>query len=342
MSQIIYSLLLALALFVVPGTASKAETFDFVALGDTAYNPPDDYPAYDALIGKINAANPAFTIHIGDTWGIQKCDDAAYEHVLTFFDKYDHPVVYTPGDNEWTDCNAFSLGVPTFETMFLAPGPVDPVERLGALRGIFFSKAQSLGAKPMPLTRQGDGEAHPQMVENAVWQKKDVVFGTLHVVGSNNGLVGYDENVGAEYVARSRANIAWLDKIFAKAQAENAKAVVIALHAEMFGRGYSSGLVKEFDYAGHELNGGTQGPYFALVWKIRDLAVAFGKPVLLIHGDAHRFVIDRPFLVSKGENHPPVNDNITRLQVYGAPELKAVRVSVDTETEWVFSFSPLY
>ena len=34
--------------------------------------------------------------------------------------------------------------------------------------------------------------------------------------------------------------------------------------------------------------------------------------------------------------------NITRLQVYGAPEIRAVRVSVEPDTPWVFSFSPLH
>jgi hypothetical protein len=28
--------------------------------------------------------------------------------------------------------------------------------------------------------------------------------------------------------------------------------------------------------------------------------------------------------------------------VFGAPELKAVRVTVDTETPWVFGYEPLY
>ena len=44
-----------------------AKPFQFVALGDTAYNLPDDYPVYRALIQTINSTDPAFTIHIGDT-----------------------------------------------------------------------------------------------------------------------------------------------------------------------------------------------------------------------------------------------------------------------------------
>jgi len=64
--------------------------------------------------------------------------------------------------------------------------------------------------------------------------------------------------------------------------------------------------------------------------------------VLPVHGDFHEFIVDRPFLVSQGEFAEPKYANITRLQVYGAPEIKAVQVTVDTETPWVFSFSPLH
>ena len=33
---------------------------------------------------------------------------------------------------------------------------------------------------------------------------------------------------------------------------------------------------------------------------------------------------------------------MTRLQVYGWPDMKAVRVSVDTAKPWVFGFEPVY
>jgi hypothetical protein len=62
----------------------------------------------------------------------------------------------------------------------------------------------------------------------------------------------------------------------------------------------------------------------------------------MIHGDFHELIVDKPFRVTTGETTPPKYDNITRLQVYGAPDLRAVRVSVDTETPWVFGFTPLY
>ena len=91
-----------------------------------------------------------------------------------------------------------------------------------------------------------------------------------------------------------------------------------------------------------EVRGGSEGPFYWVVFAIRDEAQRFGKPVLLINGDFHDLVVDRPFMVSQGESKPALYANITRLQVYGAPDLKAVRVGVDTSTPWVFSFQPLW
>ena len=42
---------------------AAAESFHFVALGDTAYTLPRDLPTYDALIQRINKAKPAFSIN---------------------------------------------------------------------------------------------------------------------------------------------------------------------------------------------------------------------------------------------------------------------------------------
>ena len=47
-------------------------------------------------------------------------------------------------------------------------------------------------------------------------------------------------------------------------------------------------------------------------------------------------------MVSAGESALPKYANITRLQVYGAPEIKWVGVSVEPDTPWVFSFAPLH
>jgi hypothetical protein len=100
---------------------------------------------------------------------------------------------------------------------------------------------------------------------------------------------------------------------------------VVVLHAELFASGDSP-----------------LGPFGDTIHAVRSGAARFERPVLLIHGDAHRFIIDRPFLEYLGEEEMPKHANITRLQVYGAPEIRAVRVHVEPETSWVFGFSPLY
>ena len=57
-------------------TALHAEPFTFVALGDMPYGQPAEvFPAFETLIETVNATQPAFTIHVGDTKsGSTLCD----------------------------------------------------------------------------------------------------------------------------------------------------------------------------------------------------------------------------------------------------------------------------
>jgi len=337
--------------------SATAERFDFVALGDTAYNLPGDYAVYARLIERINAAAPAFSIHVGDTWGAMVCDEAAHRTVREWFERYQQPVVYTPGDNEWTDCrkpevlqtflNVMSgKGTPaelaelqrlrTLESAFAGESYGDVLGSLATIRQVFFAEAQSLGAKPMPVVRQADVSDFRNMVENLRWEYGGVLFATVHVTGSGMGFTINDAARANEAIERNRANVAWLEATFAEASSRQAKAVVIALHAGMFEDAEGN------EFSGKALRGGEEGPYFWVAMALRDLAAQYGKPVLLINGDFHELVIDRPFLVPQGESRAPLYGNITRLQVYGAPELKAVRVSVDTDTPWVFGFTPMH
>ncbi len=342
---------------IVLASAARAEQFHFVALGDTAYNPSRDYPVYERLIGAINEDGPAFTIHVGDTWGVMTCTEEHHRWIHGWFDKYTHPVVYIPGDNEWTDCRegyvleAYSryvtgqataddlkvLGtVRSLDGAMAGAGYADTLASLDTIRKVFFSEPKSLGAVTMPVTRQADVSEFDKMVENARWEKDGVVFATVDVPGSQNGFMINDPRRAEEAVARNTANVAWIKDTFAAASASEAAAVVIALHAGMFMDAPGG------DFSNKELRGGPDGPYYWIALAIRDLGEAFGKPVLLINGDFHEFVVDRPFFVSQGEATLPKYGNVTRVQVYGAPELRAVRIDVDTDTPWVFSFSPLY
>jgi hypothetical protein len=212
----------------------------------------------------------------------------------------------------------------------------DTLESLRIIRSVFFAEPESLGSVKMTLTRQADVSEFKETVENARWQRGDVTFATVSVPGSQNGFVINDARRAQEAIARNTANVAWLKDTFAAATATDAKAVVIALHAGLFIDADGG------EFANKELRGELDGPFYWIALAIRELGASFGKPVLLINGDFHEFVVDRPFFVSQGEVALPKYGNITRLQVYGAPELRAVRIDVDTDTPWVFSFSPLY
>lgn len=312
---------------------------------------------YRALIRRINAAKPSFTIHVGDTWGALECSAAEHQRIRDFFAQYDHPVIYTPGDNEWVDCaqpevvppvQRFLAGRANQEDMAILVDGIgleggyerrlyaDGFTSLAAIRATFFATDRSLGQNPIGLTRQADVSDFKEMVENALWEHAGVVFATLHVPGSGNNFLINDRARALEAIARNRANVEWIKRIFAMANTRDSTAVVIALHASLFVDGQGD------DFTGQAIRGGENGPYYWMVLAIRDLAARFARPVLLVHGDFHEFWVDRPFLVSGGESAAPKYANITRLQVYGAPEIKAVRVSVDTDTPWVFSFSPLH
>ena len=273
--------LLTMALGTAP-LGSAAAAFNFVALGDTAYNGERDYPAYETLIDQINARDPAFSIHVGDIWGAGNCSDAHFERIDGFFARYTHPLVYTPGDNEWTDCDIAAMG------------GFDPNERLDHIRRLWFSEAKSLGAPAMDVVRQADvSAAHARFVENLRFE-------------------------------RDAANSAWLADSFRRAIDGDYAAVVVALHAEMF-----------------ESEGNMLSPFAETIRQLRLGAARFEKPVLLINGDSHGFVLDRPLYEARGESGTPANANIWRLEVFGAPEIGAVEVSVDPADPTVFSFKAL-
>jgi hypothetical protein len=54
------------------------------------------------------------------------------------------------------------------------------------VRALFFSNEQSLGQRQLALTRQSADAAFAKFRENARWVQGEVVFVTVHAVGSNN------------------------------------------------------------------------------------------------------------------------------------------------------------
>jgi len=253
---------------------------------------------------------------VGDTKGGSKiCSDDRLLQPFTFMMLAAAPLIYTPGDNEWTDCWQDRAG------------RFDPLERLTFLRVRFFRDSFSLGRQRLRLTRQADVDAaHRLYVENARWSRAGVVFATLHAMGSNNNrpteaeerpVSTPPEGAMEEFQARDAANIAWLASTFAEARAANAPAVVLGFQADIYyaqrcpGPSQDSGL-RAFRDALH-----------------REVA-AFGRPVLVIHGDSHFWLQDKPFAGAP---------NLTRIMVPGDRETRAVRISVDPAAAEPFGFA---
>jgi hypothetical protein len=292
--------------------ASYAQPFSFVALGDLPYGDETRaYPPYRALISSINKMQPRFSIHVGDVKsGSTLCSDQEFEAQLGHFNRFEAAVVYTPGDNEWTDCHRTNNGA------------YDPQERLQALRQGFFKPGLSLGKTPLLLQNQSTlNPAFSQFVENQRWLHQQVLFVTLHIVGSNNNFEVRDPSAVAEYFERDSANVAWIRDAFALAQQSSAKALVFAMQADVF-----ESKSNWEDFPGHS------GFRNSIGNTLLPLAAESAIPVLLIHGDSHVFRFDQPFSVNK----KPLK-NLTRLIVPGASDVRAVHVTVDVRERMPFA-----
>lgn len=302
---------LAVAAIALGAIAAQAAEFSFAVFGDAPYAAREE-TAVDTMIERINA-DPAlaFTLHVGDVkGGSQRCDDALLNERLRQLQRFARPLIFTPGDNDWTDCHRSPAG------------RYNPVERLQRLRALFYPDPhRSLGQAPLAVITQGDTPRFAAFVENTRFVHDGVVFIGIHVVGSSNGLDpwdGLDPNDSEsqprpdrwhEFITRRDAVLDWLEQGFAAARRDQAQAVVIFMQANpRFDRSPKSRARAGFN---------------DVLTRLHTLASAYGKPVLLLHGDDHVYVVDRPW---EGERQQPVD--LLRVQTVGSPLVGFVRVTV--------------
>jgi hypothetical protein len=313
------------------------------------------------LIADMNSQDLAFTAHDGDLRqgsGSPDCaDNSIYTRALGYFSSLRAPAIFTPGDNDWTDCDRKSL---------LANGR-NSLQELDNERRDFFSTPYTLGQTTFlqevqsTPTCKGFGSANsnsgptsdvtkPQTatytdvpcVENRRWIVNRVMYATINIQGSCNNLCDdYPDPV--EYAARNAADIQWMKDTFTTAVAQNCVAIMFITQADP---GFddtdgtraptrNANTLVEDDAAK-----ATDGFHDFLV-ALRAQVIPFGKPVAYVHGDSHYFRIDKPLLDSTGKRIT----NFTRVETFGdhQPTLGDVnwlKVNVDPSSREVFSYEP--
>ena len=94
------------------------------------FSDADTYgPQYQALRDSMNRAKVDFALHTGDIKsGSTLCNDFYYTRFEDLSDSLNFPSLWTPGDNDWTDCHRTNNG------------PYNPLERLDYLRARFYDE----------------------------------------------------------------------------------------------------------------------------------------------------------------------------------------------------------
>lgn len=281
--------------------------FAFALIGDMPYGPGGEVK-YPNVQREIDAERLAFVVHDGDFKnGSSLCDDATFYNRYDLFNRSAHPFVYLPGDNEWTDCHRVNNGA------------YEPLERLALLRQLFTQGEYSLGQRSIKLERQSAVPGHALYRENVRWERGEVLFVGLHVVGSNNNL-GRTPSADAEYQARNAANLAWLRSAFELARQRKLRAVMLIMQANPN---------FELPASDPERTG-----FNDLIAALRAHTIEFANPVVLVHGDSHYFRIDKPLLDNAGRRL----ENFTRVETFGAADVHWLRATVDFRDPNVFSF----
>jgi len=344
-----------------PGTptavAAPSGSYRVGLLGDMPYG-AYGRALYPNVIKDINHSDVAFSIFDGDIKnGSEPCYAAPHEHVLPsgvahtaegalarerytgirnyrvgqdvyfyaldLFKRYEKPVVYLPGDNEWTDCDRDVAKLSP-------PDQADSVDRLNYLRRLAYPTAQSLGQSTLRLERQS-----AQYPENVRWSRGPVTFVGLNVTGSDNNWV--DDTAAAqkkdgpaaeaqrEYTARNRANLAWIRQAFRAARQAGSRGIMISMQADMWD---PAAVQTHFADTKAEL--------------VRQ-TTHFAGQVVLVNGDSHSFEMDKPLTDyattnAAGGAGGNVIQNFTRVTTFGEAQYHWVSATIDPADPMVFRF----
>ena len=313
----------------------RHESYAIGLWGDLPYSDVQATVGIPNLVADMNENELAFTVHDGDLKsGSSRCDDVIYTNALSYFGALEAPAAFTPGDNDWTDCDR------------PAAGGFNSRERLDHERALFFSTPFTLGQhKLRQEVQSGDlclGVNGPtRCVENRRWTVGDVTYVTLNVQGSCNNLCDTAPDPD-EWAARNHANILWLRETFAKAKTRGSSAVMIISQANPgFDMADTTRAPARDPLTLAEV--GNPDGFQAYLLALREEVIAFRRPVAYVHGDSHYLRIDKPFLDAQGRRL----ENFTRVETFGdnqqngTNDVNWLKVLVDPRSREVFSYQPI-
>ncbi|WP_163166102.1 metallophosphoesterase [Arthrobacter sp. Alg241-R88] len=293
------------------GAADKApnkDSFSFGVIGDMPYGDAE-FDKFPDRIQDINADSRLdFVAHVGDIKdGHSVCSDDYFTKIREQFDTFEHPLVFTPGDNEWVDCHRIDNG------------KYNPLERLDTLREVFFDEPGNTLGAAMPVRSQDE----LGLPENVRFTQNRVAFSVLNIQGSNNslqpwtglGINGVTRAQRADVNHRIGAAVQQIRDTFADAGSRDLRAVVLMTQADMF---------DPFLLDTATANPNSVSGFKEIVKTIIKETNSFDGPVYLINGDSHVFAEDKP--LAAGSDwldiyDLPAADDLQRITVAGAEKV---------------------
>lgn len=307
-----------------PATSHPKPGYTFAVIGDIPYGDAQ-ISAFPKVVAQINAdPTVRWVDHLGDIKdGSSLCSDQYFNLIRKDFNRFQDPLVYTVGDNDWTDCHRPNNGA------------YNPLERLAKIRQVFFPRpGHTVGRHSARVRSQAD----QGIPEDVRWERADVAFAALHIVGSNNSLAPWTGNTAptpqqtVEVLRRTSAVLDEIHDTFAVARRHHDRAVTLLTQADMFDPTVPNPSFADY-YA-----------FAPIVSAIAQESTSFRGPVYLFNGDSHVYNSDHPlsagskWLSFYGISRPVIN--LSRITIDGSTDVNNyLRVTVNRHAKQVLSWT---
>lgn len=222
----------------------------------------------------INKTQPSMVLHLGDlkSGSVSCTNEILNEQKALLAQLYPNKLMYTPGDNEWTDCDRDSL---TYS--------FDELERLDYLITLMYQ------TPPLLTKNLSNIASQPKNIENKLWINDRLAISTLHLVGTSNGRANINKSNQKQAITRANQrdemNFVWLKVI--EDQEQKFDALIIGFHADI----YSKSLIKTGPCDEKKLTTCDAFPVYRKAFE--NLAKRLNKPVLITHGDTGEFCFEQ-------------------------------------------------